>query len=1151
MNLAGLHPIIYEHSDFRRLVESLGAQEQELLIGDAARPLLLACLIENTGLPVLAVTPHVETAKKLEEDLKAYCRSGTQVLRFTEIDVLPYERLTPDYISSRSRLTVLAALHKWRESASGRPPLIVASIHALCQKTVSPEDFAGACRMIKQGLRLEIGDILGRLSSLGYEMTEMVEVAGEMSRRGGIVDIYPPDCDFPARIEFYGNEVESIRWFDPATQRSLGTTDSILIVPAREMILSREDLIAGPFGELDLSNCGREARDWIYEDINLMRDGHWRVGLDFYAPLFNQCSLIDHLPGGSLLAINDRDTAFEEMTDLESRAAEIRRDKVERGELPINFPSPFFSREEMEERISSVDRVISFNAWGVGGTGLFGGLSSPPDYSGRMPRLLRDTKVYLKEGRRIVMISQQAERLAELFGEQDIHASPVTELSSLPPAGSLTIVFGSISAGWTFENNTLLTDSEIFGTVKKRRPRPGRRGQRELFLADLSAGDYVVHIDHGVGRFLGMTRMKSDGAEREYLVLEYADEGKLYVPTDQADRVARYVGSGGYEPSLNKLHTREWSRTRERVKKATMEMARELLSLYAARQVSPGIAFSADTLWESELEASFPYEETPDQKETIRDVKKDMLSRLPMDRLVCGDVGYGKTEIAVRAAFKAVNNGMQVAVLVPTTVLAQQHFATFKERLAAFPVRIEMLSRFRSPGEQREVLEALAGGDVDICIGTHRLVQSDVVFRNLGLVVIDEEQKFGVAHKERLKKLRSEVDVLTLSATPIPRSLHMSLLGVRDMSTIETAPAARLPIKTNVAEYSDEKVREAVLREIDRGGQVFFVHNRVQSIDMIADHLRALVPEARIAVAHGQMPEHKLESVMVEFMRGDYDVLVCTTIIESGLDLPGVNTLIVNRADRFGLTQLYHLRGRVGRGDARAYAYLFYDRGKRLTETAKKRLKTIFEATELGAGFRIAMKDLEIRGAGNILGPEQSGHVGAVGFDMYCRLLAEAVEELKMGGEGKARARDLPTVDLPLSAHLPEDYVPDLNARLAVYQRLARIDHIEQVNEMRGELKDRFGNLPWPVENLLYGIKIKLAAATAGIQRIFTEYGKVILVLETGANVDMAYLRKSFGTSIKAGSTRVSLDIRQLGKSWPGVLEQVVRIIAARDRAGG
>ena len=621
------------------------------------------------------------------------------------------------------------------------------------------------------------------------------------------------------------------------------------------------------------------------------------------------------------------------------------------------------------------------------------------------------------------------------------------------------------------------------------------------------------------------------------------------MPSDQIDRVTRYIGPGDHTPVLTRLGSGDWARAKDRVRRAVADLAEELIRLHATRQLIPGHAFSPDTPWQQELEASFPFIETPDQMEAIRATKAEMEQQRPMDRLICGDVGYGKTEVAVRAAFKAVMDGMQVAILVPTTVLAQQHLATFAHRLAGFPMRVEMLSRFRSDRDQREVVARLVEGSVDIVIGTHRLLQKDVRFNNVGLVIIDEEQRFGVAHKERLKQMRHEVDVLTLTATPIPRTLHMALAGIRDMSTIQTPPEARQPIRTYVAEYDERLVREAITREVARGGQVYFVHNRVHSIDYIAAQLRRAIPEATFVIGHGQMPEDQLEHVMIQFAEGQADVLVCTTIIESGLDIPNVNTIIIHQADKFGLAQIYQLRGRVGRSAARAYAYLLYEKGRALTEVAQRRLQAIFEATELGAGFQIAMRDLEIRGAGNLLGAEQSGHIGAVGFELYTRMLAEAVERLKALREGRPAPRPLPATevsfDLPLAAYLPETYVAELAVRLALYQRLAEVRSPDDAAELARELRDRFGPLPPPARQILYVAGLRAAAQMAGVTAIGREDGTLVVKMGRRA-VDaltpgrrMA-LERSTPRGLRVGPTQVRLDLRALGESWQQVLLDVV-----------
>lgn len=1142
MNLSGLLQLIADKAEFRTLAKALGTGSARAITPDGLKPMFLGALHQTLRVPIAVIVHDGQRARNLHEELPSWSPADAgRFLLFPELDVLPYERLTPDPANVHRRLRVMALLAAWAESPIGDPPVVIASAHAAAQKTLSPSDLVSARRTIRPGMRIDPIALAAEAVAIGYEVSEIVETPGMISRRGGILDVFSPVHDRPVRIEFLGTEVESLRWFDPATQRSIGPADAVSIVPTREMLPLSKDQVERAFEGLDLSGCREDAREALRESAVLLAAGQWRDGLEFYGALFNSHTLADHLPKDTLIVTDGPEAIAAEMETISEHAAGLRAALVERGEIPKNFPAPYLSWPELKEQALRGGRHLTLESWGMAEDGAFRDYTPSPSYGGRLSELVGDLRAALRRRHRVIAVSQQSERISEFLRGHGIAVSELTSVGEVPPAGSITLLHGSIGGGWRLGDTLVLSDAEIFGFVKERRPIPKPRPQESLLLADLSIGDFVVHVDHGIGRFMGTIRMSTNGIEREYLILEYAEGDKLYVPTDQVDRVSRYMGSGGYVPALSRLNTQEWARTKERVKQATKEMAEELLAIYAARELASGIAFEPDSPWERQLEASFPYVETPDQARTIQEVKHDMESPKPMDRLVCGDVGYGKTEIAVRAAFKAVTSGMQAAVLVPTTVLAQQHYATFTQRLGTFPVRVEMLSRFRSPREQQTVLEGLAVGSVDICIGTHRLLQSDVIFHNLGLVIIDEEQKFGVAHKERLKKLRREVDVLTLSATPIPRTLHMAMVGVRDMSTIETAPESRMPVKTFVGEYDPEIVREAILRELDRKGQVFFVHNRVQSIGWVAEQLRQLVPEARIAVGHGQMPEEELESVMYDFTLGKYDVLVCTTIIESGLDLPNANTLIVNQADRLGLTQLYHLRGRVGRSDVRAYAYLFYDKGKQLTEAAQKRLKTIFEATELGAGFRIALKDLEIRGAGNILGPEQSGHVGAVGFDLYCRLLAEAVEELKAGGTPPSPKPELPTVDLPLPAHIPEAYVPDLSARLALYHRIVKIESPEEIKSLGEEMMDRFGKMPPQVGNLLYGVRIKLLAQKAGVQKIFTDGNEIVLTMDDRALSARSTRLRLFGSSLKVGLSQVRLDRGRIGRQWPRMLEEVLR----------
>jgi len=1011
---------------------------------------------------------------------------------------------------------------------------------------------------VRVGIEIEPFDLLARWQAMGYKLENTVDVPGTVSHRGGIVDIYPPTSEMPARLEFFGNVIESIRFFDPATQRSLRAVPAITITPATELLahLTRSKQgLETILGALDLANLSDESRQQFQQEIAILL-GDEKPASQFYAPMFNQDSLLDYVPADGLLILDEPESIRRVAEELETEAEEMRGERLARQELPRNFPRPYFSWAELEPALTSRCH-LSLTGWGssTGRTEEELSLSFKPaqSYAGQLPTFIQKARDMLSQRKRVVIVSHQASRLSELLEEQDIIAPPLTEVKEVPSPGSLTLLPGLLGEGWVMNGDTyLFTDTEIFGFIKQRRLLKRRPVPRHKLFVDIAPGNYVVHVEHGIARFTGVATMATKEGEKEYLVLEYAAGDKLYVPTDQIDRVTRYVGASEQPPVLSRLGTQEWTRIKQRVREAVADIARELLALYAAREVVPGFAFSRDSVWQQELEASFPYVETPDQLTVQQQVKEDMEKSKPMDRLVCGDVGYGKTEIAVRAAFKAVMDGKQVAVLVPTTVLAEQHHATFSQRFSAFPVKIEVLSRFRTPKEQQAILDGLANGTVDICIGTHRLLQKDVVFKNLGLLIIDEEQRFGVVHKEHLKKMRQEVDVLTLSATPIPRTLHMSLVGVRDMSVMETPPEDRLPVKTYVAEYDERLVREAVLREMERNGQVFFVHNRVQSIAFVAGRLQLLVPEARIAIAHGQMPEDKLEKVMTDFVQGQADVLVCTSIIESGLDMPNVNTLIVNQADKFGLTQLYQLRGRVGRGTNLAYAYFLYDKGKLLTEVAEKRLKTIFEATELGAGFGIAMKDLEIRGAGTLLGVRQSGHISAVGFNLYTQLLAQAVEDLKARRAGKpveeVKASHLPppTIDLPLPAYIPEDYVDDLNTRLSLYQKLVKVDRLEQIETLAQEFSDRFGTPPREVENLLYGVKIKVLGAKASIESITMEEGQIVLRRFEGMRFDhqklepyLRGLRYPVG-SLHLDALHLRLHPKRLGPDWPKVLEEVV-----------
>ncbi len=1195
MSLEALGGLLRSAPQYQQLKKSLSvrrASARAQVLREAV-PFALATLWQDLGLPVLVVAPRPEDARRLYEQLTTWCGADAPVLHFPETETLPFERLVSDVGTVHQRIRTLAALSAPSPRGERGPegearPLVVASISAIAQKTIDRDAFVSSSHTLRRGQEVDLQDLLDLWRRMGYQLEPTVYTPGFASRRGGILDIFPVGMALPVRIELWGNEIDSIRRFDPSSQRSSDSLDSVTIFPAQETLpaLTDRDHLDRMLGQIDVSNCTPQVQQRLAEEFNRLLDGYEVEDINFYAGFFNRSSLLDYFPEDGLLVLYRPAETAEAAFDTDARAAELRRAKEGRGELPRRFPSSYLTWSEVEAQAARIDRRLEVASWGandlVDQDVAALPFASAPTYLGKLERFAEDVRALLEGGHRVVAVSSYSGRLCEVLEghglERGGRLSAPESLDAAPSPGTIAVLqtFGAgLSDGLVLEVEgrrlVVLSDSEIFGVAKQRRAvRRTTARQRNAFLAEIRAGDYVVHVEHGIARFLGTERLATDEGDKEYLVLQYADEDKLYVPMEQMDRVSPYIAPSDQPPSLTRLGTQEWKRTKERVARSTREMAAELLSLYAARELVQGHAYAPDTPWQVEMERAFPFEETPDQLTTIAEVKADMENPRPMDRLICGDVGYGKTEIALRAAFKAVMDGRQVAVLVPTTVLAQQHYATFSQRLSPYPVTIEVLSRFRTDKEQQDIIQRLAEGKVDICIGTHRLIQKDVRFKDLGLVIIDEEQRFGVAHKERLKQMRKEVDVLTLTATPIPRTLHMALAGVRDLSTIQTVPEGRLPIKTYLSEFSDELVREAILRELDRQGQVYFLHNRVHNIDYMAGYVRALVPEARVAVAHGQMPEHELEQTMLDFADGKYDVLVCTTIIESGLDIPNVNTLIVNRADTFGLAQLYQLRGRVGRSARRAYAYLLVPKARSITEAAEKRLRAMMEATELGAGFQIAMKDLEIRGAGNILGAEQSGHIHAVGFELYTRLLAEAVEQLRAqraeqgleqpaAEEAELAVEDItaslvppaaPAIDLGIPAHIPQEYIQDLPTRLGVYHRLVRAATMEEVAALEDELRDRFGPLPWQAQNLLYVARLRLQAQRAGVEAINKEDGRIVLHLADDIGGARRSLQRILGAGVDIGNTqiRLSLDHHQ-AESWEKpLLDTLARLADFKEK---
>ena len=1043
------------------------------LVG-SGKSLLLAHLKTGLFSPLLVVTSDPEEAWKMHQDLICFLGED-QVRLFPTWEILPYELKTPHSEVIGRRLESLYDL------ATGKNPVVVTTIRACLEKTLPVEELKEESITLKVGAGADLEELCRKLNRLGFKRFPQVEEVGTYSSRGGIVDVFPYSSADPIRIEFFGDNIDSIRTFAVSDQRSLEKRDSALILPKREVILSDQRL------EELLSELKPDQAESLREEMQFHEEA---PGLEWLASLFGlpQAQITDYLPPDSIIFLDEPsvmegelDTVYQETERLFAQA----RDKDQAVPQPSDLWGP---KHGFLNRVNDF-RTVRHLSVGERGESVNLGMIEPEVFGGNVDLLKKSMKRYQSEGRQVFVFCDnlgQKDRLVELLGKG---------------ANAVDWQVRNLSAGFDFPqmNLVVLTDHQIFSRYFWRRRK--RRFNEGIALSSYSAltlGDFVVHVDHGVGKYAGLEILEVDGRKRECLKLLYLGEDKLYVPIEEFDRVHKFVGKEG-APSLSRLGGTSWEKLKEKTRKVVQDMARELIQLYAERKAKPGIAFSPDTVWQKELEASFIYEETPDQLTALEAVRADMEQGTPADRLICGDVGYGKTEVAVRAAFKAVMDGKQVAVLVPTTILAQQHYVTFSERLKSFPVSVAMLSRFKSRKEQKQILEDLKHGKVDLIIGTHRLIQKDVRFRDLGLLVIDEEQRFGVAHKEKIKRLRRLVDVITLTATPIPRTLQFSLLGARDMSIINTPPKDRLPIHTEIVQFDKKLIADAILREVDRGGQVYFVHNRVQTIESLHRFLQELLPQVRIAVAHGQMEERLLEKVMLDFLNRRYEVLLVTSIIESGIDIPTVNTVIIDRADRFGLAQLYQLRGRVGRSNVRAYAYLLIPRVKLLSRTARKRLKALEQFTQLGSGFHLALRDLEIRGAGNLLGAQQHGFIEEVGFDLYCRLLDETVGELK--GEPIARLPEV-KMELDLDIYIPEVYVPDSQQRVDLYRKLSEAKSVEDVTQVEAEMTDRFGAVPAEVRDLVNFTCSKISAAHLGISRLWLRNDTLILAFSPDERID-------------------------------------------------
>jgi transcription-repair coupling factor (superfamily II helicase) len=1102
-------------------------------LSDSAKSLILSLLHHEVRRPFFLVASDNHHASRYLQEIGNLSRYP--VFFYPASEVSPYEQVLhgPDTIAGQ--MEVLEHII----NNPDEPYIVIVPARALVQRVLDRETLGDNTLHLKAKDTLDIPKLTADLVHLGYKRENIVTLRGEFSIRGDIIDIYP-SCGPPVRIELFGDEVETIRVFNIDNQRSVEDVENVTIPPRWWLVLNdRKQLVdkiqAATDKALDeLSDAPRETlRSVMENDLQALQAGLYPESSEYYAPFVHDhfSSILDYVPENALVMFDEWDSVAMALKSYEQRLDEAYEEGTLSGRL-LPLPRPLhLTLSEFGALSQSKQRVFLVSMPGVEP-----GLEDMDEhtamvkfdchnvdrFNNQVRQIIDSIRQWTSEGFRIVISTEQPQRVLGLLREWDCSAAYIAgsregsntsgyigdngEAAATASLGELMtgklpesdaqrdtansavwITRHGFAGGFRLEDVRLisLTDAELFGMKRKptvyRRPVAEKNYERFTAVTELNVDDYVVHVKHGIGQFVGVQRIAYDNQTREYLTIQYSGEDRLYVPVDQINLLSRYRGAGDNPPRLSRLGGAEWESTKRRVKKSIRQIAEDLVNLYAARAKQEGFACLPDTPWQYQMEEDFPFEETPDQWQAILDTKKDMESSKPMDRLICGDVGFGKTEVAIRAIFKTIMSGRQAVILVPTTILAQQHFNTLAERFAPYPIRVGLLSRFRTAKEQKDVLKRLATGECDIVVGTHRLLQKDIAFKDLGLVVIDEEHRFGVAHKEKLKQLRVMVDVMTMSATPIPRTLHMALSGTRDMSLINTPPVNRAPVKTFVGEYRPQVVRTAILHELERGGQVFFLHNRVESIERVAAEVKELIPEARICIGHGQMQERDLENVMLDFANHQFDILVCTTIIESGLDIPNANTIIIDESDKLGLAQLYQIRGRVGRSDSQAYAYCFYRPEKVLTETAQSRLKAIREFTSLGSGYQIALRDMEIRGVGNILGAEQHGHMVAVGFELYCKLLEESVAELK--GEAVAYEPDT-QIDINVTAFIPDAYIADQEHRIIEYKRLADVKNERELVMLQEEWRDRFGPLPVETQQLVQIVKLRLLASLVGVQAV-------------------------------------------------------------------
>jgi transcription-repair coupling factor (superfamily II helicase) len=1090
------------------------------------------------------------------DDLRPWLAGRPPAYVFAEVAVSFLDRPPAFDEAVNKRMEALNAL-----ADRTSPVIIVSSRRAIVRATISPADLALGSLTLAPGAGPDPVTVAGRLVEMGYSREQLVEDHGQFALRGGILDVFPAAADSPVRAEWAGDGVETLRLFDPANQRSVMAVPRISIHPGRELLLGprRGAAAANRIREaVSLDGLRADVRaDWD-EEVERLAAGGAFPGIEFYSAYLDESvpSFLEHLHDGMAILDFEPGRQLADARVLIEETEMLAAAEAEGNELPRGFTLPMVRVERLQAIQSHPHLELTAGEGRDDAIDL--GWAEAEPMVGR-PQGAAELAAHAPSAT-VVIATEQSERLRTLLDEGGVREQPREveldlDLRLGPGLGhaDIDIAAGCVHPTMDFH---LVTDAELFGRLRRptRASRSARGRAEQLtreFTLDFAPGELVVHVDHGIARFAGMRLLESEGAHREYLELDYAEADKLFVPVENLDRIQKFLG-GEDEPTLHRLGTGDWSRARGRASKVVQDVAEELLKIYSSREARPGIAFAPDTAWQQELESSFPYEETADQLAALAEIKADMESDRPMDRLLCGDVGFGKTELALRAAFKAAMSGKQVALLAPTTVLAQQHFHVFTERLRNFPVTIEMLSRFVDEETQARTIEGIKAGQVDIVVGTHRLLQRDVRFKRLGLLIIDEEHRFGVMQKERLKKLRTQLDVLSLSATPIPRTLHMAIGGIRDMSVIQTPPEERQPIKTYVTADDDELIREAITRELQRGGQVYFVHNRVRTIEKAADRVRDLVPNARVIVGHGQMPEDQLAHVMVDFESAKHDVLVCSTIIESGLDIPNVNTIIVEQADRFGLAQLYQLRGRVGRSGRRAYAYFLYDPRRSLTETADKRLDVISGLHELGQGFKIALRDLEIRGAGNLLGTEQHGAIAAVGFEMYLQMLQSAVGKLRSGADESVVADVLSTeemnLDLPLDHFIPSSYIRDEKLRLAAYRQLAATDVEEELDAVLRSLKDRYGHAPAQLDNLAYSLRVKIRGQRLGLRGVVADGHDIAIRVDPERYLDVEELSRRMAGRISVLPNRIKM--RRQGDGWKDDLLSLLGEMAELYEAG-